>query len=457
MKIKALLSLLLVAVMLFSLCGCSGGKSSSKEGEESAKVDLNSLVKEGSTPVEEGLDLEGKTITYAIGLQLNSNMQRQLLAFEKKYKCEVETDLLGYEDYVQLLASRMAGGKSYDIVQIEGVRFPSMAISNLAEPLEDVITSADWSGDDYTKGGLAKDDTLAMVWGDHLYAVVPVQGEFSAKVGFIVYNKKIFEAAGADDPRELYEAGKWNWDAFKAAGEKIKKNTDAYITGYRHIETILGYNREKPFDPYNPTSGLSDPGNIEKYNIMQELCVGNDPIVGTKDVGDHTASAFYEGKIAMFPANVYDLSDNNKLGEGVEGSNAFDKNLDNMGIVPHLQGPKNTEETYQCGWTYGIGAGKGTSDPRIAMAFAKHAATYATIDKAGTYKFNAEDTELINKLQQCKKYSVSHCFSDGSNIDYTLKHQFTWRIASGDDVAQAVATYDAQIQNCIDLMMAQEQ
>ena len=455
MKIKALFSLLLVAVMLFSLCGCSGGKGAGKDGD-SAKVDVNALVKEGSTPAEEGLDLSGKTITYAIGLQLNSNMQRQLLAFEKKYDCKVETDLLGYQDYVQLLASRMAGGKTYDIVQIEGLRFPAMAISNLAEPLEDIISSADWASDDYSKGGLAKDDTLAMVWGSHLYAVVPVQGEFSAKVGFIAYNKKIFEAAGADDPRELYEAGKWNWDTFKAAGEKIRKNTDAYITGYRHLETILGYNRETPFDPYNPTSGLSDPGNIEKYNKIQEFCLGNDAIVGTQNVGDHTAGAFYEGKIAMFPANVYDLNDNQKLGEGVEGSNAFDKSLDNMGIVPHLQGPKNKEDTYQCGWTYGIGAGKGTSDPRIAIAFAKHGAKYATIDKAGTYKFNAEDTELINKLQQCKKYSISHSFSDGSNIDYNLKHLFTGRLIAGDDVAQAVATYDAQIQNCIDVMLAQE-
>ena len=51
-----------------------------------------------------------------------------------------------------------------------------------------------------------------------LYAVVCSQGEFSSKVGYLAYNKKIFEAAGAEDPRELYEKGKWDWNAFEAGG-----------------------------------------------------------------------------------------------------------------------------------------------------------------------------------------------------------------------------------------------
>ncbi len=456
MKIKGLLSLLLVIVMLFTVCGCSGGKGDDSKDKD--KVSVSDMVKEGTTPIEEGLDFGGKTVTYAIGLPLSSTMQRQLISFEKKYNCKVETDLLGFLDYVQILASRMAGGKTYDIIQLEGIRFPSIAISNFVEPLEDVITTADWAGDDYTKGGFVKDETMKFVWGEHLYAVVCSQGEFSSKVGYLAYNKKIFEAAGAEDPRELYEQGKWNWNTFEEAAKKIRDNTDSHITGYRHIDTVLGYNGAGTYDfsdPDNPKSNLTAPENINKYTFLQKLLTGNDPLVIID--GDHTPTTFFEGKIAMYPCAVFELYDNYCMGENIEASNAFDKSLDNMGIVPCLLGPDNKDgirPITSC--MYGIAAGSGTSDPKIAMAFAKHSSTFSTVARDGDYKYNEADTKLLLELQNEKKTGLSHEFSDGSTSVSELLNQFKHDVQEGGDIAQLVATYDAQIQNCIDVMMSQQ-
>ena len=90
MKIKRIFCLVMAIALVFAVCGCSGGKPPAKNN---ANVDRNSLVKEGTTPLEQGLDFGGKTVTYAIGLPLSNTMKRQLIAFENKYKCKVETDL----------------------------------------------------------------------------------------------------------------------------------------------------------------------------------------------------------------------------------------------------------------------------------------------------------------------------------------------------------------------------
>lgn len=458
MKITRILSLLLAVALLFTVCGCSGGKGGSDAKTDS--VDRESLVKEGSTPLEEGLDFGGKTVTYAIGLQLSNTMKRQLIAFENKYNCKVETDLLGFQDYVQLLASRMAGGKVYDIIQLEGIRFPSIAISNFVEPLEDYITSADWAGDDYTQGGFVKDETLKFVWDGHLYAAVCAQGEFSSKVGYFAYNKKIFEAAGAEDPRTLYEQGKWDWDALKNVGEKIVKNTDAKLFNYYSLDYIVASNGGSTIDlsdPENPKANLTSPAINNAWNFVQELVSGSNPIVGMHGYGDHTPEAFGDGKVAMFGCAVFDLYDNYCLGEVVTNSNAFDKNLDNLGVVPMPLGPDNKDKVYgitSC--VYGIGAGAGTSDPRIALAFAKHSATFPTVDRNGAYKYSDADYKLLTELQSEKKQGRTHQFSDGSNSDADLLASVRHDITEGGDVAQVLASYNAQIQNCIDVTMEQQ-
>lgn len=456
MKIKRIFCLVMAIALVFAVCGCSGGKPPAKNN---ANVDRNSLVKEGTTPLEQGLDFGGKTVTYAIGLPLSNTMKRQLIAFENKYKCKVETDLLGFQDYVQLLASRMAGGKVYDIIQLEGIRFPSIAISNFVEPLEDYITTADWAGADYTKGGFVKDETLKFVWDGHLYAAVCAQGEFSSKVGYFAYNKKIFEQAGADDPRTLYEQGKWDWDALKSVGQKIVKNTDAKLFNYYSINYIVSSNNSQTIDfsdPDNPKANLTSPAHINAWNFVQELATGANPIIGMHGYGDHTPEAFGDGKIAMFGCAVFDLYDNYCLGEVVTNSNAFDKSLDNLGVVPFPLGPDNKDKVYSItSCVYGIGAGKGTSDPLIALAFAKHAATFATVDKNGKYKYSDADYKLLTTLQSEKKSGLTHVFSDGSNNSNDLMMNVRHEITEGGDVAQVLASYNAQVQNCIDITLAQ--
>jgi hypothetical protein len=89
------------------------------------------------------------------------------------------------------------------------------------------------------------------------------------------------------------------------------------------------------------------------------------------------------------------------------------------------------------------------------LAFAKHAATFATVDKNGKYKYNDADYKLLTALQSEKKSGLTHVFSDGSNNSNDLMMNVRHEITEGGDVAQVLASYNAQVQNCIDITLAQ--
>ena len=57
-----------------------------------------------------------------------------------------------------------------------------------------------------------KDANDSMIWdGKHYVATVEVTGDNCA----IIYNRKTIDENGLDDPAELFEKGKWDWDAFQ--------------------------------------------------------------------------------------------------------------------------------------------------------------------------------------------------------------------------------------------------
>ena len=159
----------------------------------------------------------------------------------------------------------------------------------------------------------------------------------------------------------------------------------------------------------------------------------------------------------MFTSFWFDLFENYCLGEGVSSSNAFGKSVSNLGMVPHPMGPDNTNNAYMVGsWLYGIGAGVGTSDARIAMAFAKFSSQYES-KNTSQYKWSTKDQALIDSLTLAENKVVKFAnFSDGSNNANTLVAKMQWEIFSGGDVAQLTSSYNAQVQNCIDVMITQQ-
>lgn len=461
---KRLLSFIVAIIMTLTFAACgstdTAGTDKGSSTGTGGSIDTTATIKEGDTKVEDGLDLKGKTITYAIGVQLTDGMKRQIIAFEKKYGCTVETEYLGFTDYVQLLGSKIAAGNHYDIIQVEGVRFPNIAIANFCEPLENVITTADFgSAKDKSKGGFDEELTNAFKWNGHLYAVVGVTGEFSPHMTVMYYNKKYIKESGAEDPRELYEKGEWDFDAFYRVGTQIRqalKGKDVYMSDTQSLNKAGYWNGAQAVDESdraNPKSNITSSAQINAFKFAQQCAVGTNAISW---FGDGGSSKFFEGKTATYFGFDFDLYQNVEIGKNVEASNAFAKNMENLGMVPCPIGPDNTDGKQLVGsWLYGIGAGTGTSDPRIAMAFAKFSTTYKQINTT-KYKWSDEDQELLDAITDGPKVWNNGSYADGTNYVYLEYAKACYSIMQGDDISQTVTKYDKTIQNCIDVAISQQ-
>lgn len=446
-----------------SVSNTTASKTSTNNNSQSSDsgIKMNVTIKNGTTRVEQGLDFGGKTFKYALGISLTESGQRMVAKFQNQYNCKIETSLFGFQTYVQEVAARNAAGEVFDILQVEGIRFPSIAIANLAMPLEDVITSADWYNSSASaNGGFDQELTNNFVWNNHLYAVTPQSGPYSPQMMVLFYNKKIVKELGLTDPRTLYEQGKWDWDAFYNLGTELVKNgvylADRYTTNY-----VTNWNNAQivdTSDPAHPKANIADSNHINAFKFMQKLTLGQNKVVDPNLAGtDETPSLFLQGKTAMWYGFYFDLYENYKLGESVSASNYFGKNVSNLGIVPGPFGPDNTEKAHTVGsFVYGIGVGVGSSNPKVAMAFAKFSSTSYTSNVGGKYTYSTEDLALIKSMTDGPKNYTGSSYSDGSNTLTGLRGQVCYKIAFGDDIAQTVNSYNVKLQNCIDVTIKQQ-
>lgn len=424
------------------------------------KVDVT--IKKGTKGLEEGVNFGGKTFKYAIGLALTDDMKRQISAFQLKYNCKIQTELLGFQEYVQQVITKKAGGVYYDILQLEGFRFPAAPIANICDPVENLITTADWyTASKKAKGGFDEELSRSFLWNNHLYAVVGSAGEFSPQMEVMYYNKKLLQEAGADDPRKLYESGKWNWDAYQKIGERVVKySKSTYLCHGITLGRIRSWNDAFMVDisnPAKPTANLTSANIVNACKYMQTLATGNNAVVNYDLPGtDNTPALFLKGQVATYVGFHFDLYQNNNIGAGVEASNAFGKSLKNLGMVPVPLGPDNTRKANPVGsWLYGIGVGAGSSDPRAAMVFAKFSTTYKSNVKP-KYTWSDADQKVIDGLAAGPKCWSNYAYSDGSNSGLDLMSEMVWKVSHGEDVAQTTASYNALLQHCIDVMISQQ-
>lgn len=416
-------------------------------------------IKSGTKKMEEGLSFGGKTFTMACGIAPTNQIKRQIAAFQAKFNCKIVTETLDFAQYSQQVAAKIASGKSYDILQLEGSRFPNLVIANTCLPLEDTITTADWSNpSNMEAGGFSKDLSMAFAWNNHLYGVLGTRGTYAPSCNLIWYNKKILREAGTDDPRTLYDAGKWDFNAMKQIGIDVRKNTSAYLGGFRMLLGNIvsmngGWYIKYSSDGSKPKSNLSDSRVINAYKYIQTLTTGNNASINVKD--DLDVTQFFQGKMAFWVGAPYHLSANNEIAKNVENSNAFSKSLSNLGVVPLPFGSDNKEKSIGTGWLYGIAAGKGTSDKRVAVAWAKFATMFKDPVK-DEYVWSAKDQAMINKLTDGKIIYRNYAFADASNNVNDLLMKMEGDIIRGGDIAQLTTTYNALFQNCIDVSISQQ-
>ncbi|WP_409296697.1 ABC transporter substrate-binding protein [Peribacillus sp. SCS-26] len=170
------------------LTGCSGDKEASKEGsKESGKKTQVTLAGWGGNPTEEKL------------------LKQTLEDFEAKHpNIDVKLEVIT-EQYMDVMKTRLIGGKGPDVFYMDAFEAPGMIESGVLEPLDEYVTK-DFDTDDFEKPLLDTFKVDGKTYG--------FPKDYSTLALF--YNKKMLKDAGVEVPK--------TWEEFQAAAKKLTKD-----------------------------------------------------------------------------------------------------------------------------------------------------------------------------------------------------------------------------------------
>lgn len=252
------LCLIMTIVMLCSLFGCSSTDeweeysvyeevptSSTEEGEEltssSNKVVVKKKKVKNKDKADEGLinsdkltpqeelfaksNLKGTKFTYVKGTEYTYPQEEYAIKqLEEKWGVEVDYVIYANTALPNMIATMVASGNPPDLAHSADTTIMRYAYTNLATPLDDYIVKSDpvWDGDVSFRAYTFNGKTYGMSWST----------DFNDNY-FVWYNKSYLKEVGAEDPYELYKAGKWDVEAFKRVAKKCVK----YASDGKTVET----------------------------------------------------------------------------------------------------------------------------------------------------------------------------------------------------------------------------
>ncbi len=412
-------------------------------GKEGKRITLVNAIKiaTGSEPMEKGLDFKGKTFTMAITTEpifKTNDFSRLVSAFESKYNCKIDIKSVDFNSYANNVYSRMLSGEAYDIVYMHGSKFPEMPILEVVEDLSPYMTTADY---DTGKGGIDIANSARFVYDGKLSGVVA--GDHAIYPLVIYYNKLLFAQSGMEDPLTLYNNGNWSWNKFIELASKTKSGYSFgddkfsfYTVPMSAGISLWDWINERPVMNWFSNNKIHQKMQIAQTLFQNGICsYNNNGIFG-----------FLDGK------TYCTVEESQKYAEYAmvaEGHAAFGKNIDNLGIVPVPQNAAEAKSGYPTGWLSAICAGKGSSDPRVAVAFAKFWSTFKDT-VADEYEMSAANKALCDRLISGNLAIIHGNYANNSkNTNNLFKWDVMRRITYGDNIQNTIKNNTQKINDCI--------
>ena len=268
---------LLAAVSVFSLTACGGsgsGDTTTADVTTTAKTEwtgdnIEVTAEEGELSTD--VDISGKTLKWMGIYDLNPTndspeRSAELALFEDTYGASIEYIPTTSDKRFDDLATAILGGTSPDIFVYEWLTFPYGISKGQYQPIDSLI---DWEDPMWAD---VKDTADKFIWkGEHYIA--PLGYAFS-DTQVLMYNQRLVEEEGLEDPYEMYLNGEWDWNAFEDMMKTFVENgsgSDRYGIGgwwanafvYTAGETMVTYDGEKF------TNNLNS-GNIERAQAVIE-------------------------------------------------------------------------------------------------------------------------------------------------------------------------------------------
>ena len=335
--IKRLFCLMLSLAILFALSACSSEESQEEvvstpkpqtitiEKQEEPKIGVISLSAQASSTPLETKEFLGAEISYYTTKQPTELQKNKLAAFSKAHNCTVKLvfDPSGTTDEI---ASSIASGKPFDIVENDIDTFSKTFLYNIYEPLQSKIDAVDfYSAERPADSGLANAFNSRFTVNGNILAVGSAQ---SSDFLVMYYNRSLFKKAGFEDPQEMWQASRWSFEEFL----KMSSVT-SFISGDALLQT--------------PT--LSTWFNIKGVDILElngdsilPTVTGENVITASTDYsnliyGDTPISIPKSSKMSFQNGKAYcmiDKASNYSYWQGIAStSNSFEKNQENLGCI----------------------------------------------------------------------------------------------------------------------------
>ena len=396
---------LLSAVSVAS-CGSSSGGDSSSSYVDKVKVASTDDI----ATIPDGSEKELEWLSY---FDINPTKKEpekrtDLTLFEEKggkIKYSQTSSMNKYDK----LAARLMSNNPPDMFWYEqSMTFPANCIKEMFQPVDDIVDfdSAMWSD----VKDVAEQFTLN---GKH----------FVAPINFlpgsvITYDKSMIDAAGLDDPYELYQNNEWNWDNWYDMMSEFVSNAPADverfgINGWFQTQVIQQTGKTMVnYDGEKFTNNINDPDIERAEDLLYQ--VGKNNLVNGNWLGN-AKQALKDGNLLFYCMGTWAMTGNNGPSDA-----------DTWRVVPVPSDP-NTDEKYMTSdmtaymWVRGSTAKEAVKCWYECCRMANTDETYKENGKEKFLNANPNWTEdMYQVIVDCSSSEYNQVFDYGYGISSTM-------------------------------------
>lgn len=234
MNFKRILAGVMAGATAISLAACSnsgnGGfdsdtNSTASSTETTIDDEIENPVSIGDISIDAGEEVEPAELQYLGNYDITTagDVKPAYKYFSEHYGCTIKCTIVGSLQILEKLTTAISAGESPDLVDYSDSTFPLMMSKNMYTPLDDYmnLSAPQWSGlDQYINKYKWNGKNYYYPWA------------YNVSSYFLIYNRGVFEQIGLEDPKELYDEGKWTWEAMADVIRKfIDSDTDGNRTG----------------------------------------------------------------------------------------------------------------------------------------------------------------------------------------------------------------------------------
>lgn len=275
------------SALALALVACSGseGSGSGDDGGDDG----------GENGTAAGDPVNLTMTTYTADENIHATYQRLADEFREENPefGELNIETIPQADYITQLTVRLSGGDAPDIGWMTGANLPAFVDAGLLHDMAELKNDPVYQYDD-----LVENLVGSAAEGDSLWA-----HPFANTIHPVVYNVDVFEEAGIDTPRELYEAGDWTWEELRRiSGELVDSGLVTYgfdIPGFAFTNLNLFQLVQNAYGaeswPASGQCGYTDEGSVAAFQLFHDMIFSDGSYPGKGDT-----SSFPTGDTGMY-------------------------------------------------------------------------------------------------------------------------------------------------------------